>query len=87
MSTGDKWDFVESSDKLHKLHKWRVVHTDGGIRTSGPFVTLADAKADAIKQGFNPDTDRWTVSGGGRTTYFRPGRISVNQQSDENPPD
>ena len=84
MSSGDKWDFTESEDRLHK---WCLVHTDGGKRTSGPFVTLEDAKADAIKQGFNPDTDRWTVTYNGRTTHFRPGRVAVNLPANETPAD
>jgi hypothetical protein len=79
-----RWDFVESPDMLHR---WHSVRTDGATRVSDSFASLELAKADAIRLGFDPDTETWTVTAGGRTTHFRPGRIAVNLPSDEAPPE
>ena len=82
LSVQHRWDFIESSNRLHK---WRNVGAAGETYASESFLSL-ELAADAIQRGFNPDTDYWTVTAGGRTTHFRPGRSAVNLPSGKAPP-
>ena len=83
MSSGYKWDFVESEDRLHR---WRTVRTNGDPHVSEAFEGLELAKSDALEQGFDPDTDYWTVTNNGRTTHFRPGLVPINMPSGQSAP-
>jgi hypothetical protein len=71
------WEFVCDENNTWR---WRF-----GGGESGPFSSLEAATANATSHGFDPFSQSWTSTVGGRTTYYQPGKTPVNLPSGRAP--
>jgi hypothetical protein len=62
VDTKKRWDFSEHDEGPRLWWSWQLVASDGKIeKTSEQFLTYGEAVADAIRKGFRPRDDDWSV--------------------------
>jgi hypothetical protein len=67
------WKFIEIADAAPAAWIWQVIGPSGETETaSQPHLNYGTAVTDAIRHGFEPGNDRWTVVTPGGITRFEP---------------
>lgn len=78
MDTTKRWHFTEHDERPRVWWTWQLVSSDGKIeKTSEEFLTYGSAVADAIRKGFSPRDDDWSVNSKCGTARFERGTTTV----------
>ena len=66
------WQFVQASGNGRKW-KWCRVSADGTVQTGSYAINgFGKAVSDAMKNGFNPQQEHWSVVGPTGITHYAP---------------
>lgn len=66
-----KWQFVQHADGAHPMWTWTRFLLSGEVEVhSEPFPDYGNAVYDAMKKGFDPSLDRWSVTNNTGTVHY-----------------